>query len=81
MKELTEPYYSYETLRHISVNMEKLFYLDLCRVEAPYEVIWKNEDGDEQTHIYDRADFTNADEYAELKAKYLPSDNKNDDYS
>ena len=80
IKELAEPYYSYETPRHISVNMEKLFYLDLCRVEAPYEVIWKNEDGDEQTRIYDRADFINADEYAEFKAKYLPSDNKNDDY-
>ena len=80
MKELAEPYYSYETPRHISVNMENLFYLDLCGVDAPFEVLWKNEDKDEQARTYDRADFITGNEYAELKLKYLPSDNKNTDY-
>lgn len=80
MKELAEPYYSYETPRHISVNMEKLFWLDLCGVEAPYEVVWKNEDGDEQTCTYDREDFITSDEYYELLDKYLPSDDTNDSY-
>ena len=79
MKELVEPYYSYETPRHISVNMENLFYLDLCGVEAPYEVVWKDEEGNEDSHTYSRDDFINADEYYELQDKYLPSDS-NEDY-
>lgn len=80
MKELAEPYYSYETPRYISVNMEKQFYLDLCGVEAPYDVVWKNENGDEESRTYDRRDFITAEEYSELREKYPPSDNKNDDY-
>ena len=80
MKELVEPYYSYETTRHIRVNMENLFYLDLCEVEAPYEVVWKNEDGDEESRTYDREDFINSDEYDVLLDEYLPSDNSNNDY-
>ena len=80
MKELVEPYYSYETTRHISVDMESLFYYDLCEVEEPYEVVWKNEDGDEESHTYNRDDFINADEYYDLLDKYMPSDNSNDDY-
>ena len=52
MKELAEPYASYETPRHIFVDMEDLFYLDLCRVEAPYEVVWKNEDLFLCSHIF-----------------------------
>ena len=78
MKELVEPYYSYETPRHISVNMESLFYLDLCRVEAPFEVIWRNKDGDEESHTYSRNDFINVDDYYDLLDKYMPSDNNND---
>ena len=78
MKELIEPYYSYETPRHISVDMEKLFDLDLCGVEAPYEVIWKNENGDEKSRTYNREDFITAAEYYALEDKYLPSDNNND---
>jgi len=80
LKELVEPYYSYETPRFISVNMENLFYLDLCGVEAPYEVVWKNEDGDEESRTYSREDFITADEYYNLQDKYLPSENNNDDY-
>ena len=80
LKELVEPYYSYETPRFISVNMKNLFYLDLCGVEAPYEVVWKNEDGDEESRTYSREDFITADEYYNLQDKYLPSDNINDDY-
>ena len=80
LKELVEPYYSYETPRFISVNMINLFYLDLCGVEAPYEVVWKNEDGDEESRTYSREDFITADEYYNLQDKYLPSDNNNDDY-
>lgn len=80
LKELVEPYYSYETPRFISVNMKNLFYLDLCGVEAPYEVVWKNEDGDEESRTYSREDFITADEYYNLQDKYLPSDNNNDDY-
>ena len=80
LKELVEPYYSYETPRFISVNMKNLFYLDLCGVEAPYEVVWKNEDGDEESRTYSREDFITADEYYNLQDKYLPSDNSNDDY-
>ena len=75
MKELAEPYYSYETPRHISVNMESLFYLDLCGVKAPYEVIWKNEDGDEESHSYNREDFITGAEYYDLQDEFLPSDN------
>ena len=78
LKELVEPYYSYETPRFISVNMINLFYLDLCGVEAPYEVVWKNEDGDEESRTYSREDFITADEYYNLQDKYLPSDNNND---
>ena len=78
MKELVEPYYSYETPRHISVNMESLFYLDLCGIEAPFEVIWKNEDGDEETRTYNREDFITCDEYYDLQDKYLPSDSNGD---
>ena len=78
LKELVEPYYSYETPRFISVNMKNLFYLDLCGVEAPYEVVWKNEDGDEESRTYSREDFITADEYYNLQDKYLPSDNNND---
>ncbi len=80
LKELVEPYYSYETPRFISVNMKNLFYLDLCGVEAPYEVVWKNEDGDEESRTYSREDFITADEYYNLQDKYLPSDNNIDDY-
>ncbi len=80
MKELVEPYYSYETPRYISVSMDNLFYLDLCGVEAPYEVVWKNEDGDEESRTYNREDFITVDEYYDLLDKYMPSDNKNDDY-
>ncbi len=80
MKELVEPYYSYETPRHISVNMENLFYLDICGVKAPYEVMWKNEDGDEESHSYNREDFITGAEYYDLLDKYMPSDNDNDDY-
>lgn len=80
MKELVEPYYSYETPRCIFVNMENLFDLDLCGVEAPYEVVWKNEDGDEESRTYNRDDFITADEYYDLLDKYLPSEDHNDDY-
>ena len=80
LKELVEPYYSYETPRLISVDMENLFDLDLCGVEAPYEVVWKNEDGVEEFRTYNREDFITADEYYDLLDKYMPSDNKNDDY-
>ena len=79
LKELVEPYYSYETPRFISVNMENLFYLDLCGVDAPYEVVWKNEDGDEESRTYYRENFITNDEYYDLLDKYLPSDS-NDDY-
>ncbi len=75
MKELIEPYSSYETPRHIFVDMEDLFYLDLCGVEAPYEVVWKSEDGDEKSRTYNREDFITCDEYYVLEDKYLPSDN------
>ena len=75
MKELIEPYSSYETPRHIFVDMEDLFYLDLCGVEAPYEVVWKSEDGDEESRTYNREDFITCDEYYVLEDKYLPSDN------
>jgi hypothetical protein len=75
MKELIEPYASYETPRHIFVDMEDLFYLDLCGVEAPYEVVWKTEDGDEESRTYNREDFITCDEYYVLEDKYLPSDN------
>ncbi|SCX79317.1 Peptidase family S41 [Lachnospiraceae bacterium XPB1003] len=78
MKELMEPYYSYETPRKIIVDMENLFNLDLCGVEAPFEVVWKNEDGDEESRTYSREDFITADEYYDLLDKYMPSDN--DDY-
>ena len=78
VKELIEPYYSYETPRHISVDMESLFCLDLCGVEAPYEVMWKKEGGDEESRTYDRGDFITADEYYDLQDKYLPSENNND---
>ena len=80
MKELVEPYYSYETPRYISVNMENLFDLDLCGVEAPYEVVWKNEDGDVETRTYNRDDFITSDKYYDLLDKYLPSEDYNDDY-
>ena len=80
MKELVEPYYSYETPRHISVDMESLFYFDLCEVEAPYEVVWKNEDGDEESRTYNREDFITSDEYYDLLDKYMPSDNSNESY-
>lgn len=80
MKELIEPYYSYETPRKIIADMEDLFVLDLCGVEAPYEVKWKNEDGDEVSCTYSREDFITIDEYYELLDKYLPSDNTNDSY-
>ena len=80
MKELVEPYYSYETPRWISVNMESLFFLDLCEVEAPYEVVWKNEDGDEESCTYNRDDFITSGEYSDLLDKYLPSEDINDDY-
>ena len=80
LKELVEPYYSYETPRYISVDMENLFDLDLCGVEAPYEVVWKNVDGEEESRTYNREDFINVDEYYDLLDKYMPSDNKNDDY-
>ena len=79
MKELIEPYSSYETPRHIYVSLEKLFYLDLCGVEAPYEVVWKNEDGEEEFRTYSREDFITSEEYYDLQEKYLPSD-ENDDY-
>lgn len=75
MKELMEPYYSYETPRKITVDMENLFNLDLCGVEAPFEVVWKNEDGDEKSRTYSREDFITDDEYYDLLDKYLPSDN------
>ena len=78
MKELMEPYYSYETPRKITVNMESLFDLDLCGFEAPFEVVWKNEDGDEKSRTYSREDFITANEYYDLLDKYLPSDNNND---
>ena len=78
MKELMEPYYSYETPRKITVDMENLFNLDLCGVEAPFEVVWKNEDGDEESRTYSREDFITDDEYYDLLDKYMPSDN--DDY-
>jgi hypothetical protein len=78
MKELAEPYYSYETPRHISVNMESLFYLDLCGVEAPFEVIWRNKDGDEESRTYSRNDFINVDDYYDLQDKYIQSDNNTD---
>ena len=80
MKELVEPYYSYETPRKIYVNMKNLFYLDLCGIEAPFEVIWKNEDGEEESRTYNREDFITVDEYYDLLDKYMPSDNDNDDY-
>ncbi len=63
-----------------SVNMENLFYLDLCGVKAPYEIMWKNEDGDEESHSYNREDFITGAEYYDLLDKYMPSDNDNDDY-
>lgn len=75
MKELIEPYASYETPRHIFVDMEDLFYLDLCGVEAPFKVVWKNEDGDEESRTYNREDFITCDEYYDLEDKYLQSDN------
>ena len=75
MKEFIEPYYSYETPRNIVVDMESLFYLDLCGVEAPYEVVWKKEDGVEEFRTYNREDFITADEYYDLEDKFLPSDN------
>ena len=75
MKELIEPYSSYETPRHIFVDMEDLFYLDLCGVEAPFKVVWKSEDGDEKSRTYNREDFITCDEYYDLEDKYLPSDN------
>ena len=75
MKEFIEPYYSYETPRNIVVDMESLFCLDLCGVEAPYEVVWKNEDGVEEFRTYNREDFITADEYYDLEDKFLPSDN------
>ena len=78
MKKLAEPYYSYETPRHISVNMESLFYLDLCGVEAPFEVIWRNKDGDEESRTYSRNDFINVDDYYDLQDKYIKSDNNTD---
>ena len=78
MKKLAEPYYSYETPRHISVNMESLFYLDLCGVEAPFEVIWRNKDGDEESRTYSRNDFINVDDYYDLQDKYIQSDNNTD---
>ena len=59
---------------------ENLFYLDLCSVEEPYEVVWRNKDGDEESRTYNREDFINSDEYYELWDKYMPSDNSNDDY-
>ncbi len=80
LEELVEPYYSYETPRYISVNMESLFYLDLCGIEAPYEVIWKNGDGDEKTRTYNREDYITDEKYSDLLDEYLPSDNNNDDY-
>ena len=80
MKELVEPYYSYDTPRHISVNMENLFYLDLCGVEAPFEVVWKNDAGDEESRTYNREDFISGDEYNNLLDKYISSDDNNDDY-
>lgn len=75
MKELMEPYYSYETPRKIIVNMENLFILDLCGVEAPFEVVWKNEDGNEESRTYGREDFITDDEYYDLLDRYLSSDN------
>lgn len=75
MKELIEPYASYETPRHIFVDMEDLFYLDLCGLEAPFKVVWKSEDGDEESRTYNREDFITCDEYYDLEDKYLPSDN------
>ncbi|SEP55292.1 Peptidase family S41 [Lachnospiraceae bacterium NE2001] len=80
MKELVEPYASYETPRYISVSMDNLFYLDLCGVEAPFEVVWKNVDGEEESRTYNREDFINVDEYYDLLDKYMPSDNKNETY-
>ena len=79
MKELMEPYYSYETPRKITVDMENLFILDLCGVEAPFEVVWKNEDGNEESRTYGREDFITDDEYYDLLDRYLSSDN-NEDY-
>lgn len=78
MKELMEPYYSYETPRKITVDMESLFDLDLCGIEEPYEVKWKNEDGDEESRTYSREDFITEDEYYDLLDKYLPSDSNGD---
>ena len=78
LKELIEPYYSYETPRHIDVDMESLLSLDLCGVDTPYEVIWKNEDGDEISRTYSRDDFITSDEYYDLYEKYLPSNDNND---
>ena len=75
MKELVEPYASYETPRHITVDMENLFYLDLCGAQAPFKVVWKGEDGDEETRTYNREDFITSDEYYDLEDKYLPPDN------
>ena len=75
MKELIEPYSSYETPRHIYVGMENMFYLDLCGLEAPFKVVWKSEDGDEESRTYNREDFISSDEYYDLENKYLPSGN------
>ncbi len=58
-----------------SVNMENLFYLDLCGVKAPYEIMWKNEDGDEESHSYNREDFITDAEYYDLQDEFLSSDN------
>ena len=75
MKELIEPYSSYETPRHIYVGMENMFYLDLCGLEAPFKVVWKSEDGDEESRTYNREDFITSGEYYDLENKYLPSEN------
>ena len=75
MKELAEPYASYETPRHITVDMENLFYLDLCGVQAPFKVVWKSEDGDEESRTYNREEFITSDEYYDLEDKYLSPDN------
>lgn len=65
-------YTSYETEATISVNCDRLSFLDFYGITAPFTYVWKNSDGDEITEIYTENDFITTTEFNKIYSEYFP---------
>lgn len=74
IKEIAEPYYSYEAKEWISVDVGSLSSLDFYGIPFPVVYVWENAEGEQVADVCAKEDFVPYSEYLSLYNEYAGTD-------